>query len=377
VIKKLSFALFDTGETILGALVFSTIFPLYITQHIDTKLYSFLYGLSFLLSFGLALYLGKLADRRAIRKHLFVLFGALVGLSCIALAPSLPYPYLALTIFLGMAILHQQAFVFYNSLLLNFESKGFTSGLGVAFGYVGSALALIFLAKYLKGEWAYIVVGVLFLALLLPSAVSLENPAHRGRVSLMRVLRDKRFLLLIVSILTVTEVANTLIAMMGVYLREVFSMESQEIYRVIGMSAIGGIAGGIFWGKLTDILGVERVFPFGFILWMLFLSTLYFAPENLIVLWGFLGGLSLSHVWTTSRVLVLKKFPHSEASVRLSFLSLTERVASTTGLFVWSFFLLITGNNFRLSATLMLVFPVLGFFLYRYIIGRLDEGSYG
>jgi len=49
--KLLSFALFDSGETILGALIFSTFYPLYITQHIDPKLYSFLYGLAFFFPF--------------------------------------------------------------------------------------------------------------------------------------------------------------------------------------------------------------------------------------------------------------------------------------------------------------------------------------
>ncbi|RLJ71064.1 UMF1 family MFS transporter [Hydrogenivirga caldilitoris] len=365
-IKKLSFGLFDTGETILGALVFSTFFPLYITQHISPSLYSFFYGFSFLLSFLLALYLGKEADRRALRKPFFTIFGILVVLLCISVGLSLPYPALALFFFLLMAVAHQQAFVFYNSLLLDFEYRGFTSGLGVALGYVGSALALIFLADKLKEPEVYFVVAGIFFVLLLPSVIRLENPHHRSEVSVKEVFRDRSFLLLILSILTVTEVANTLVAMMGVYLKEVYLLDRVEIYRVIGFSAFGGILGGLLWGKLSDLFGVRRVFPLGFLLWTLFLASLPLAPKSLLLVWGLWAGLSLAHVWTTSRVLILSEFPEGEASIRLSFLSLTERVASTTGLFLWGTFLLLTDNNFPLSACLMAAFPILGLILFWY-----------
>jgi hypothetical protein len=61
-----------------------------------------------------------------------------------------------------MSISHQQSFVFYNSLLLNFESKGLASGFGVSLGYVGSAIALIFFAKSLNIPEVYYFVGIIF-----------------------------------------------------------------------------------------------------------------------------------------------------------------------------------------------------------------------
>ncbi|HHJ63728.1 MAG TPA: hypothetical protein ENJ61_02370, partial [Aquifex aeolicus] len=65
-----------------------------------------------------------------------------------------------------------------------------------------------------------------------------------------------------------------------------------------------------------------------------------------------------------SRVLILSEFPEGEASVRLSFLSLTERIASTSGLTVWAIFLMLSNDNYRLSAALMVVFPLGGIGLY-------------
>ncbi|NPA52951.1 MAG: MFS transporter [Aquificae bacterium] len=363
-LKKLSFALFDSGETILGALIFSTLFPLYITKYVDPKIYSVVYGLAFFISFLFALFLGKLADEKGLRKTFYVLFVGLTSAMSVFLWLVYENPFYSLLFFVLMTIFHQQAFVFYNSLLLDFERRGFVSGLGVAFGYVGSAVALIFLAKYLQLPNAYIVVGFIFFVLALPSFFFLENPTQKAKVSLKEVFKDKGFLVLIISILSLTEVANTVVAMMGIYLKEVYSLNQLDIYKTIGFSAVGGIFGGIFWGKLVDIFSVRKIFPFGFVLWICFVLILPFVPKSLVVFAGFLAGISLAHLWTTSRVFVIDLFPDSQVSVRLSFLSLTERVASTTGLLVWSFFLYVTDNNFRVSAFLMVGFPIIGAFVF-------------
>ncbi len=365
-LKKISFALFDSGETILGALIFSTLFPLYITEHIDSKIYSFFYGISFIVSFAFALILGKIADERRLRKKFYVIFTSLTFLMGVFLWFLYQNPYMSLFFFSLMAIFHQQSLVFYNSLLLDFESRGFVSGLGVAFGYIGSAISLIFLAKYLNLPDAYIYVSLIFLALSLPSFFSLENPKETGEVSIKKIFKDKKFLLLILSILSLTEVANTLIAMMSIYLKNVYGFGNIMIYKIIGLSAIGGIVGGIFWGKITDRLSPQIVFPFGFLLWIAFVSVLPITPREYILMVGFIAGLSLAHLWTTSRVLIIEEFPKGEVSVRLSFLSLTERIASTTGLLTWTVFMFITGDNYRLSAFLMIIFPIVGIVLYVY-----------
>ena len=51
-------------------------------------------------------------------------------------------------------------------------------------------------------------------------------------------------------------------------------------------------------------------------------------------------------------------------AVRFSFYSLSERIASSLGLVMWSFFLFITGEDYRLSALLMIVLPIFGYILY-------------
>ncbi|MEZ0323555.1 MAG: MFS transporter [Hydrogenothermaceae bacterium] len=362
--KTLSFSLFDTGETILGALIFSTFFPLYITKYIDPKIYSYTYSFAFLVSFLFALQFGKIADRYALRKHFFITFVLITTILCFSLFFTVNFPILSLFIFVLMAVSHQQSFVFYNSLLLDFQNKGLTSGLGVSFGYVGSAVALVFLADKLSIPWVYVVVAFLFLILSLPSMIFLENPKISTSVSLKEIFKDKKFLLTILSILSLTEVANTLIAIMGIYLKRVFGFEDIFIYKVIGLSATAGILGGVFWGFLLDRFSATKTFPIGFFLWSIVLLSLPFINSKTVLLFGFFAGFSLSHLWTVSRVYIISEFPTEEISTRMSFLSLTERIAATTGLFIWGSLLYFTKDNYIVSAVSMSIFPVIGFFIY-------------
>ena len=154
-------------------------------------------------------------------------------------------------------------------------------------------------------------------------------------------------------------------------MREVYGLKEGEIYRTIGLSALGGVLGGLLWGRLTDRLSANRLFPLGFFLWSSFLILLSLTPRSMILLLGLFAGLSLSHLWTTSRVLLIERFTRGDIALRFSFYSLSERIASSLGLFSWSLLLYLTSGNYRLSALLMLVFPILGFIIYKLSNRRL------
>lgn len=371
-LRLVSFALYDSGETVLGALIFSTLYPLYITQHVDVKVYSVLYGSAFFVSFLMALWLGKLADRKGTRKLFFVLFSLKVPLLCLLLFFSFHSPLLNFLLYLLLAVVHQQALVFYNSLLKSFSTRGFASGAGVAFGYIASAIALIFLAPVLELPSAFLWVGFLFFLFALPSVWTLKEPGEKDSPSLKALLKNKSFMLALASMLLLMELAHTLIAMMGVYLKKVYALSEQDIYRTIGFSAIGGVIGGFVSGWLTDRYSARKLFPASFVLWSLFLIALYFASEEFLLPIGFFAGVCLAHLWTTSRVLLIEKFSGGYLALRFSFYSLSERIASSVGLFFWSLFLYITGEDYRLSALLMIVFPLVGVLLY-YLSDRWSE----
>lgn len=363
-IKKVSFSIFDAGETILGAIVFSVFFPLYITKYISVETFTFFYGIVFLISFIISLQLGKIADERNLRKGFFTFFTVSIFLLTLLLAIVSNNYILSLLIFFLLAITHQQNLVFYNSLLTDFKEKGFISGLGVSLGYIGSAIALMFFAQYLEIPYVYIFTALVFMLLALPSILFIENPNIKPKkINLKVIFSDKEFLLIILSILFLTEIANTLISLMGVYLKEVYKLEDTEIYKVIGFSSVGGIVGGIIWGYLTKFFDIKNLFVVGFIFWFSFLIILPFTPKDFLLVVGLFAGFSLSHLWTTSRVLIIEVFPKNEVSTRLSFLSITERISSSLGLMVWSFLLTLT-KSYQLTVLLMSVFVVIGWLIF-------------
>jgi len=366
-LKNISFALFDTGETILSALIFSLAFPIYISQFMDIKKFSLFYSFIFVFSFIFSLYIGKYADEKGNRKNLFILFSLLTFISSALIFFSYKAYVLALIFFLLSAIFHQQAFVFYNSLLLNFQNKGFVSGLGISFGYIGSAVALIFFADRLEIPQIFIIAPVIFLLFSIPSFIFIPNPKFvrkDKKINLKEVFKDRRFLYVILTILALTEVANTIISMMGVYLKYEFNLNNEEIYKVVGFSALGGIFGGFFWGILSEKLNINKIFPLAFPIWIGVIITTFLIAKNYLILLGIFIGFSLSHLWSTSRVFLIENFPKEEVSVRLSFLSLSERIATSVGLLCWALFLYITNNDYRLSFLLMIIFPLISIFTF-------------
>ncbi|RUM61553.1 MAG: hypothetical protein DSY59_01440 [Persephonella sp.] len=121
--------------------------------------------------------------------------------------------------------------------------------------------------------------------------------------------------------------------------------------------------GGIIWGYLTKFFDIKNLFVVGFIFWFSFLIILPFTPKDFLLVVGLFAGFSLSHLWTTSRVLIIEVFPKNEVSTRLSFLSITERISSSLGLMVWSFLLTLT-KSYQLTVLLMSVFVVIGWLIF-------------
>ncbi|MCS7084156.1 MAG: MFS transporter [Aquificaceae bacterium] len=362
--RSLAFGLFDAGETALGAILISTLFPLYISNHIPTKVYTLLYGLSMVVSFVLALLLAKVADEKSIRKRLFSTFGILTSLFCALIALSLKNPYLGLLVFLLMLIFKQQSLVFYASLLGGFEKRGLTSGIGVSMGYLGASLSLVFFAPRLELPSGALFISILFLALLLPAVMILDEPKKLNQeISILKVLKSKKFSILLLSCLLVMEVASTMSAIMGIYLKEVYNLEKKEIYLTIAFSAFGGVFSGPIFGYLTDKLGPSRIFPLSFILWACFLVLLFLTPKELIRYLGLFAGLCLAHLWTSVRALIIHN-SEGDFATKMAMLSLSERLSMSIGPIIWSLLLTLTLDNYRLSALLMVIFPALGGFFY-------------
>ena len=341
-------------------------FPLWVEKRLPFHLFTLGLALAFFLSFALALALGPLADRVGLRKPFFSLFSLLVVFLCASLAFTTSSLWMSLLLFYLLAVCHQQALAFYNTLLLDFEEMGWAAGVGVGVGYLGSALSLLFFRHWLAPPEVYLWSAGIFLCLALPALWLLPNPPQRKKeMRLAAVLGDHSFLWWMASVFCLTEVANAATLVMAVYLRHVYGFSGEEAMRVIGLCAFFGVAGGFFWGWLGKSLGTRRLLAFGFFYWTALLLALPMVPQGAVLFLGAGMALGLALVGATVRVELLENFPKEESSTRMSFLSLTERLASSGGLVFWSFLLWATGENYRLSGGALAVFPLLGIFLFQ------------
>ncbi len=287
-----------------------------------------------------------------------------MAFSCLLALALLDFPALAIALLFSVVALHQQSVAFYNSMIASFEDKSFASGLGVAVGYLTAGVVLGIFHNYLGGKENLLIAFFLILITSLALYLLVPEPNFSESYSLKDLISDKRFLLFILSFFFIAEVGHSTVVLMGLFLKDVLNLSEAQIYKVMGISALGGVAGGLFWGFLGKRISSRKLFILGFFLWIGFLLSVYRISEEIVLFVGLLGGLSLAHLWTISRSLIAEEFSRGRIAGLFSLMSLSDRLSSTVGLWIWSFSLILSGGDMRVSALIMIAFPIIGFFLY-------------
>jgi len=366
----ISWASFDFAETIFSANILSVFFPLWLTKTLGGQPfhYSVAYSSSLLISVILAIIVGKNADKFGKRKPLFLIAVALSAISLFILSKSNTL-ISAIIVFFFVNLFYQQSLVLYNSLLIsvsNEENRAFSSGVGVALGYVGGAMGLYLISKISSTETsAFILVAFAFFLFSLPTGfVVKEKPfkAIRG-ISIRSILKDKRFIFFILSCLFLTEAAHTIILFMSVYLDKVYAMERNSIVIVIATSAIIAALASPLIGKISDKIGASKVFSMLFPGWAGAFCIFPFLPKAFVYVMGISFGLLLATLWTTIRPVLLELSPKEEVATRFAFLSISERMAAVIGPLWWGF--MVEMIDYRTATLSLALFPIIGWFIYK------------
>lgn len=370
IIPLLSWASFDFAETIFSANILSVFFPLWLVNVLGGKPlhYSLAYSSSLFISVILAIIVGKYADKFAKRKFLFLSFVSLSALCLLLLSRSSTLSS-ALIIFFFVNLFYQQSLVLYNSLLLSVsdkENRAFSSGIGVAIGYIGGAVGLYFISKVSSTEtFAFILVAFAFFIFSIPTGLFVKEKPLKAvsGVSIKSILKDKRFLLFIISCLFLTEAAHTIIIFMSIYLDKVYGMERQSIVVVIATAAIIAAIASPLIGRISDRVGVRKVFNLIFPAWAIAFCIFPFVPKILVYVMGITFGILLAAIWTTIRPLLIELSPKEEVATRFAFLSISERMAAIIGPLWWGWVVEIA--DYRTATLSLAVFPLIGWGIYR------------
>ncbi|HHG75498.1 MAG TPA: MFS transporter, partial [Persephonella sp.] len=290
-------------------------------------------------------------------------------LFCLYFVSSLIY---ALLLFFVMNIMYQQSLIFYNSLLKDVsgnKDKGLISGLGVGIGYIGGVFSLL-IANYLSDSHSqtFLITAVIFTLFALPSILFLRSEkTEPEKIKIKNILKEKNFLLFLISVLLLTDAAHGLIIFMSVYLNKVFNMTQDQIVNTIAFAGIFAIVSAPIIGYSLKKLKPSLIMKYIFIGWILGFIFLFVSNTTTIYAVAIFFGILLASLWTTMRVVLIEISPQSQLTTRFAFMALSERMASIISPLTWGIIVYALGEtafSYKIAALFLGFFPLIGFFIY-------------
>jgi UMF1 family MFS transporter len=405
-----AWVLYDFSNTIFSVSILSVFFPLWLGDELGAGA-----GAVNLANAAMALLvvltapaLGAVADFRQRRVPYLVLFTLLAVALTVGLDLSAGYVPVAVALFVAAGFTYQSALVFYNALLpVVAEGRGIgrISGYGTAVGYIGSIIALVVLnavfvsqAGALRGllgplgGWvdtggqlnsnAFLPTAVAYLVFSLPAFFLIPDravrPPRRVRMGTAYgdVLRTVRSLVrggnpayagmgtFILATVLYTDAANTAVANMALYGREVLGMGGGEITTLLAFSTTFAVVGAALVGAATDRFGPKRTLAWVLVLWFfaIVLASTAVAPW-MLYLAGPLVGIALGGTWTSSRVLLVALSPPDKLGEFFGLYSIAGKFSAVTGPLIVGLLLRTLGDGalaYRISVGLLAVVMALG-----------------
>ena len=393
-----SWALYDFSNTIFSVGILSFFFPLWLGDELGAgaSLVNYLTAASALVVAVVAPFLGSLADlrQRRVPYLVFLTVAAVLFTAGLDLAGGI---LVACALFAAADVAYQSALVFYNALLPAVSAgrgAGRISGYGTALGYVGSFAALMVLTSFVTdaeaikswlgpfGGWmdtgngrnsnAFLPTAILFLVFSLPAFLFVPDTAVRPprRASIVGTYRDvastvrnmrgeyRHVGIFIVATLLYTDAANTAIANVALYGREVFGMDETQIRNLLLVSAVMAGVGSIGFGRASDKAGPRRALILVLITWFVAIVLATFAINQwMFLIAGPFVGAALGGTWTVSRVMLVALSPPEKLGEFFGMYSIAGRLSAIMGPAV--------------TAILLTVFEPLGPTAYRISIGSL------
>jgi len=392
-----SWALYDFSNTIFAVSILTVFFPLWIDQQVGNGawLVNAATAASALLVFLTAPVLGAVADLRQRRVPYLVVL-TLISVLLTAGLEVAGGVVVGVALFVAADLAYQSALVFYNALLPGVAAgrgAGKVSGYGTAVGYFGTILALIVLTLFVVeaetirlglgplGGWidvggepnsnVFLPTAALYLLFSLPAFFFVPDPAVRAPrpVSLGAAYRDVISTVrnirgyggvgtFILATILYMDAANTAVANMALYGREVFGLDSAGVRNLLLFSTVFAIVGSTASGFATDRVGPKKTLMAVLFLWLFSIVLAAAAPAAWVLfLAGPLVGIALGGTWTVSRVMLIALSPPDKLGEFFGLFSLAGRFSAVLGP--------------SLTALLLLTFKGLDGMAYRISIGSL------
>jgi UMF1 family MFS transporter len=405
-LAKVSYALFDVGNSAGGAIHATFIFAVYFTTTIapenGTAYWGYMTAAASLTVALIGPILGGFADSRARRKLFLAITVSIGTLALFLLWQAKPTPdflWIAIIFSFFTIVASELMFVFYNALLSSVateENMGRISGWSWGVGYFGAIIALaialfVFIKPDLapfgldKGESEHVratmvLAGLFMLIFSLPLFFFVKESAPASKLnSTVEILKTgwteiikvpglARFLL---ARMFYVDGLSVIFAFAGIFAAKVFGFSNEMVlYFAIAVNftcGVGAMAGGWFddrYGSFNTI----RVS----LLFMMVLGLGVLLSPNAEIFWalGLTMGLFIGPIQAASRSLVSRVSPEEHRAQIFGFYMLSGKITSFFGPLIYASLILWT-NNERAGMVTAVVFFVVGFI----ILGKSVPGK--
>jgi UMF1 family MFS transporter len=379
-----TWVLYDLANTIFSMGVVSLYFSLWVRDQVGANRADSVYGIITAVSMGIIFLvsplLGAMTDR-APRRMPFLITSTLICVFFTALLARAGFWATALCFVLGN-VAYQAGTQFYDAMLPEVsteENRGRIGGIGVGVGYLGSYIA-VGLGLWLHTEnkpRLFLAIAAAFLVFAIPCFLWVKergNPRPRPidwpmvRDSTSQTLRTLRsgkdypgLVRFLVGRVFYTDSINTVISIMALYTVNVAvstgltEEQGQKQAQFIMLFAITfAVAGGFFWGWLTDKLGPKRTLNHVLRAWMVVFAFAGVIGIVGLPLWCLFlvaasAGFSLGGVWASDRPYMLRLTPPARVGEFYGLYGMVGRFSAITGPVLWALSTYLSIQVFHLS----------------------------
>ena len=290
--------------------------------------------------------------------------------------------------------------VVYDALLVSVSTptnRGRISGLGVAFGYVGSLLGFGVATLLQNYGYSYVEifrsVAVMFLIFSLPAFIFIKEKKVSNEKSTIKITESISLVIkswkhstqypgltrFLVGRFFYADAINTLISgLLAVYLVEEVGLSPTDSQNLLGLAIIISIIGGYVFGKAADKYGPRKLTLISLVCLMLSLSVAIIATEFdqlwLIYVTGVLGGFNIGGIFAVDRVFMTRLSPEKHLGEFYGLYSTVGRFATIIGPLLWGLIVNTLGLGRNPALFSLIILLLISFFIIR---GVSDEQHVG
>lgn len=420
--QQFAWAFYDWANSVYSLVITTAIFPIYFSSVLDEFkevsvfglifsdkgiLYSYSITVSFLIVVLISPILSAIADQIGNKKVFLKIFSWLGATGCFSLFFFTDYN----TLWIGIlgsilaSVGYWGSLVFYNAYLPEIADKDQQDQLsarGFIYGYLGSALLLIFCLSLITfvdeslTRYSFIMVSLWWIGFAqftfrkLPKSFTRPTKIRSTRIlfyshrELLKVgqelfkMRNLKFYLIAFFLLSVG--IQTINYMATIFGKDELGLDTNKLIITILLIQFVAVAGSYLFSRLSMRFGNLPTLSLGLLIWaMICLAafSMHRSDPNVTIKFYFLGasvGLVLGGVQALTRSTYAKLLPRTnDNTIYFSFYDIVEKIALIIGSFLFAQVLYLTGNMQYSALSLGIFFVLAMLFLWQVNMKQKDN----